>query len=166
MNKELREWLCNNRYGEYKGVTITPDTELVSYDYVMSFIKFTWKNNTRYYIKDLEKGKALIAKILSILCTFLLGWWAIPHGPIYTIKYGINNIIGGNKKSWREIAGDNESRYGNPSPAQIDSAISKILLKENQAAKEKKKISDIIIYALIGLITLLGLIYCAIQGLI
>lgn len=37
MKKELREWLCNNRYGEYKGVKITPETKLVSYTYVMNF---------------------------------------------------------------------------------------------------------------------------------
>lgn len=169
MKKELREWLCNNRYGEYKGVKITPETKLVSYTYVMSLIVFTRRNSTRYYIKDLEKGPALKAKILSILCTFLLGWWGIPFGPIWTIKYGISNIADANYNTWKEIAGDNESRYGNPTPAQIDAAISKLLNEKQPSThtqKEKKKISDIIIYAAIGLIVLCALLYCATQGII
>lgn len=105
MDQDFLDWLNTKRYGTYDGVDITPQTELVSYTYVISVIVMTFRRSTRYYFKDVEKGKALTAKLLCILCNLTLGWWGIPWGPIWVIKETFCNLANSNTKKWGEIAG-------------------------------------------------------------
>ncbi|MBQ9983480.1 MAG: hypothetical protein IJP29_02715 [Lachnospiraceae bacterium] len=105
MDPEFKEWLNRNTYGTYQGVEITPDTQLVSYTYVISILVMTFRRSTRYYFKEAEAGKAMVAKILCILCNLICGWWGIPWGPIWTVKETVVNLVNGNKKTWGEIVG-------------------------------------------------------------
>ncbi len=105
---EFRGWLARNRYGTYNGMEITPSTELVSYTYVISAIIVTYRKPTRYYFVEAEKGEALRAKILCILCNLVCGWWGIPWGPIWTIKETFCNLVNYNKRTWGEFAGPQE----------------------------------------------------------
>lgn len=105
MDQDFEDWLNTKRYGTYDGVDITPETELVSYTYVISVFVMTFRRSTRYYFKDVEKGKALTAKLLCILCNLILGWWGIPWGPIWVIKETICDLADTHTKVWGEIAG-------------------------------------------------------------
>ena len=105
MDKEFSEWLNQNGYGSYKGIEITPSTQLVSYTYVISALVITYRHNTRYYFLEAEREKAAVAKLLCILCNLILGWWGIPWGPIWTIKETVCNLTNHNTRSWGEFAG-------------------------------------------------------------
>lgn len=106
MDQDFLDWLNTKRYGTYNGVDITPETELVSYTYVISVIVMTFRRSTRYYFKEAESGKALAAKLLCTLCNLTLGWWGIPWGPVWTVKETFCNLANRNKKKWGEIAGE------------------------------------------------------------
>lgn len=105
MDKDFHDWLNTRCYGTYDGVDITPQTKLVSYTYVISVFVMTFRRSTRYYFKDVEKGKALGAKLLCILCNLTLGWWGIPWGPIWVIKETFCDLADSHSKMWGEIAG-------------------------------------------------------------
>lgn len=105
MDEGFRTWLNTNRYGTYQGIEITPDTQLVSYTYVISVIVMTFRRSTRYYFMEAEHGQAVAAKLLCILCNLTLGWWGFPWGPIWTVKETVCNLINHETKTWGEIAG-------------------------------------------------------------
>ncbi len=105
IDQEFSNWLSYNRYGNYKGMQITPQTELVAYTYVISAFVVTFRHSTRYYFKEVEREKAIAAKILCTLCNLTMGWWGLPWGPIWTIKETVVNLSDGNVKRWGEIAG-------------------------------------------------------------
>ncbi len=148
MDKDFKDWLNRNRYGTYKGVKITPETEMVAYTYVFSIIVMTFRRSTRYYFKEAERGKALAAKILCILCNLLVGWWGIPWGPIWTIKETFCNLINSNTVMWGKFAGKpvEVSEY---EFEQQQSQTQEEIFKEQP--KKKIAIKDLFIYILIGL---------------
>lgn len=74
------------------GQVIDRYTELTMYYACISFIIFTVKLPSRYYIKGTVSSN--IAKIVYTLITFLLGWWGLPWGPIYTVQIIYKNISG------------------------------------------------------------------------
>ncbi|MHB1392353.1 MAG: hypothetical protein ACYCYE_04600 [Clostridia bacterium] len=99
--EEFAEWIIinkdqvSNNSLDYNGYPIDKETELVQYQACISFLLFTVKVSSRFYVKGSLSSS--IAKILYTLATLLLGWWGIPWGPIYTIQVIIKNITGGNK---------------------------------------------------------------------
>lgn len=103
MNEDFKAWLNQNRYGTYNGVEVTPDTKLVSYTFVISIFIITFRRKTRYYFWEVERGKAIAAKICCILCNLVLGWWGFPWGPIWTIKETFCNLINSDARAWREF---------------------------------------------------------------
>lgn len=105
MNSEqdFRTWLSENGCGNYQGIAITPESELVSYTYVISVIVITFRRSTPYYFKEAEKGKAMAMKLLCILCNLLLGWWGIPWGPIYVVKETFCNLINKRTAKWGDF---------------------------------------------------------------
>ncbi len=105
MNEEqdFRTWLSKYGCGNYKGIGITPDSELVSYTYVISLIVVTFRRSTPYYFKEVEGSKAMVMKLLCILCNLTLGWWGLPWGPIYVVKETICNLINKNTVKWGDL---------------------------------------------------------------
>lgn len=104
-NKDFTDWLNKNYYGNYNGIEITPQTELVSYTFVISVVVISFRHSTRYYFKEVEKGKALTAKVLCILCNLIFGWWGIPWGPIWVIKETFCNLVNSNTTKWGRLVG-------------------------------------------------------------
>lgn len=102
-NKDFRNWLERNTCGNYNGMEITPDTELVSYTYVMSVIVMTFRRQTPYYFLEAEAKEAARAKLLCILCNLTLGWWGIPWGPIWTIKETFCDLANSYKVPWGQF---------------------------------------------------------------
>ncbi len=100
VEEDFRNWLEKNTCGTYKGMEISPTTELVSYTYVISAIVITFRKQTPYYFRQAEKKKAGMMKFLCILCNLTLGWWGIPWGPIWTIKETCCNIFNENTAYW------------------------------------------------------------------
>lgn len=99
--EEFTEWIIinkdqvNNYSLDYNGYPIDKETELVQYQACISFLLFTVKLSSRFYVKEsLSSG---LANVLYTLVTLLLGWWGLPWGPIYTIQVIIKNITGGKK---------------------------------------------------------------------
>lgn len=103
MDEDFRNWLSQNCYGTYNGMEITPDTKLVSYTFVISAVIITHRQSTRYYFMEAERGKALSAKVLCILCNLIFGWWGFPWGPIWTVKETVCDVINSNTRSWKEL---------------------------------------------------------------
>jgi hypothetical protein len=99
--EEFANWISINRGQistnglDYNGYPVEKDTELVQYQVCISLLVFTVKLSSRYFIK--ERISSSIARVLYTLATLILGWWAIPFGPIYTIQVLIKNLIGGKK---------------------------------------------------------------------
>jgi hypothetical protein len=66
----------------------------VIFQYCISILVLTFKRSSNiYFIRAGESavGKGLVFSLIS----FLLGWWGIPWGPIYTIQSLVTNFRGG-----------------------------------------------------------------------
>ena len=74
---------------------ITPDTIITQYYFTVSLVTMSFKVPSRFYVVG-EENTSIINLIYTV-SSFLLGWWAIPTGPYYTISTLVNNIKGGNK---------------------------------------------------------------------
>lgn len=98
-NDEFLQWIGENQERinssgiEYaSGQVIDRYTELARYYACLSFVIFTIKLPSRYYIKGTASSN--IALIIYTLITILLGWWGLPRGPIYTIQVIFKNVAG------------------------------------------------------------------------
>ena len=85
----------------YHGMKITSETEVSQYYLTISIIFFSVKVASRFYIIGSENTKVINGTYS--LVTFLLGWWGIPWGPIYTIQSLVSNLRGGNRIKVAEL---------------------------------------------------------------
>ncbi len=68
--------------------------KFVMYQYCISLLIITFKRPTNiYFIR--HDDSAVVKGLLFTLLSFLLGWWGIPWGPIYTIQSIWVNFKGG-----------------------------------------------------------------------
>lgn len=68
--------------------------KFVIYQYTISIIVLTFRRSSDiYFIRAGESGMVKGLPFTGI--AFLLGWWGIPWGPIYTIWSLYNNLKGG-----------------------------------------------------------------------
>ena len=162
MDKDFKDWLNQNHYGNYNGIQIKPETEMVAYTYVISFIVLTYRKSTRYYFKEAEAGKALAAKILCILCNLIVGWWGIPWGPIWTIKETFCNLINSNTVMWGTFAGKPVDVADSANTEQSSQEV----FKEQSKAKKKIPVKDILIYIAIGVVIAIALIIADMNGML
>lgn len=160
MDKEFESWLNRNRYGDYKGIEIKPESEMVAYTYVISIVVMTFRRSTRYYFKEAESGKALAAKILCILCNLLVGWWGIPWGPIWTIKETFCNLTNSNTVFWGKFAG---KPVDTPELGNVEQQSQKILKEQ---PKKKIPVKDILIYVAIGVVVAIALLVADMNGML
>jgi len=103
--KQLQEnkGTINSQGWMYGENLIKPDTEITQFFFTFSLITVSFKIPSRFYIVG-EENTALINIIYSVL-SFILGWWAIPVGPFYTISSLTNNLKGGRKMVVSEVIG-------------------------------------------------------------
>jgi hypothetical protein len=68
--------------------------KFVIYQFSISLILVTFKRPSKIYF--VRSGESAVAKGLPYtLLSFVLGWWGIPWGPIYTIQSLYINFRGG-----------------------------------------------------------------------
>lgn len=66
----------------------------VIYQYCISILIMTFKRGSNIYLVHAGEDRVLKGLGFSLL-SFLLGWWGIPWGPIYTVQALWNNFQGG-----------------------------------------------------------------------
>jgi len=66
----------------------------VVYQYAMSFVLYGFMHHTRIHMASSRKH-AILKGLPWTLVSFLLGWWSLPGGPIFTVQCLINNLRGG-----------------------------------------------------------------------
>ncbi len=69
---------------------INEGAKFVIFRYTISIVLMTFRRNSDIYF--VRKGESTISKSIGFtIINFLLGWWGIPWGPIYTIGSWITN---------------------------------------------------------------------------
>ena len=80
--------------------------KFVTYQYCISIVVMTFRRSSDiYFIKS--DASAFKTGAGWTLLTFLLGWWGIPWGPIYTIGSLITNFGGGKNVTGEVLAAVN-----------------------------------------------------------
>lgn len=85
----------------YRGVPITPATQVRTFLLVVSFGFFTTKSARGVYVHGVH-ARFLPATFYTLL-TLTLGWWGIPWGPIYTFEALAANLAGGRSMTVAEL---------------------------------------------------------------
>jgi hypothetical protein len=68
--------------------------KFVMYQYCISLLIITFKRSSNIYFLRHEEN-AVVKGLPFTLLSFVLGWWGIPWGPIYTIQSIWVNFKGG-----------------------------------------------------------------------
>lgn len=77
--------------------------KFVVFQYCVSIIVLTFKRGSNIYF--IRAGESAVSKGLPYsLLSFLLGWWGIPWGPIYTIQSLVVNFRGGKDVTQQVVA--------------------------------------------------------------
>jgi hypothetical protein len=77
--------------------------KFVTYSYCFSCIFVTVKRSSDIYF--IRAGQSAVMRGLPFtLLSFLLGWWGIPFGPIFTVWVLITNFLGGNDVTSKVVA--------------------------------------------------------------
>ena len=81
--------------------------KFVIFQYTISIIVMTFRRSSDiYFIKAGEN--ATIKGLGYTFLTFLVGWWGIPWGPIYSIGSIANNLSGGKNITNEVLASVNQ----------------------------------------------------------
>ena len=95
---------ANNLSEEEIALKITDGHRLVSYPFCISIIILTFRRSSSVYLlKPGESDRSLAFGYGAI--SFLLGWWGIPWGPIYTVTSISECITGGKDHSQTFLKG-------------------------------------------------------------
>ena len=95
-------WLTANadaiRGGEasYRGIGITPTTELRVYEATVSLVVVSMKLPSRHFVAGRESS--WLAALACTLTSLTVGWWGVPWGPLWTIQTIARNVIGGRRR--------------------------------------------------------------------
>lgn len=93
---ELTSWIklnhqqIMNEGSIFNGVVIDHETKFIQYEICISIGIFSFRKKTGYYIKEYSFTPLL--NLFFTAFTLIFGWWAIPMGPIHTIKVLYHNI--------------------------------------------------------------------------
>jgi hypothetical protein len=68
--------------------------KFVVYQYCISIVVMTFKRSSKVTFVRADENSLTKGLIFSLL-SFLLGWWGIPWGPIYTVQSLVVNFQGG-----------------------------------------------------------------------
>jgi hypothetical protein len=68
--------------------------KFIYFEYTISAIAMTFRRSSKIYFIKSDEGK--FGKVIRFsLISLLLGWWAVPWGPIYTIGSIFSTLNGG-----------------------------------------------------------------------
>ena len=96
-------WLAQNidavrdERADYNGTVITPETKVVQFRIVFSFIVATVARSSRFYVPGHDP--IVLIGIGYSVATLVLGWWGIPWGPLLTIGGVGTNLFGGTRRT-------------------------------------------------------------------
>lgn len=88
---------------EYENCLIDKDTIITQFYFTCSFIIASTKTPSRFYVVGQEN--TVIANFIYSFFSVVLGWWSIPHGPIYTLQTLYVNLKGGHRIRVGDIIG-------------------------------------------------------------
>lgn len=80
---------------------ISQGGKFVIFQYCISLLVITFKRSSNIYFIS-HADNAVVKGLPLTLLSFLLGWWGIPWGPIYTVQSIWVNFSGG-KDATREV---------------------------------------------------------------
>ena len=84
---------------------------LVCYQYCISVVVMTFRRSSDIYF--IPAGESAVSRGMQwSLLTFLLGWWGIPWGPIFSIQSLITNFKGG-----KDVTAQFSAQLSRPAPA-------------------------------------------------
>ena len=84
--------------------------KFVVYEYCISIIVMTFKRGSDVYF--VKAGESTIKNHIGLtILTFLLGWWGIPWGPIYSIGALYTNLSGGKDVTQEILASMNNRSH-------------------------------------------------------
>ena len=95
-------WLVRNRdaikvgTARFNEVSIGEQTEVTQFFLAASFLVISLKLPSRFYVVGEEE--TVYPGFAFTGLSLLLGWWGIPHGPIYTIGAVSSNLAGGKRR--------------------------------------------------------------------
>lgn len=101
-SNEFVIWLYLNREQlrqegtNYEQCLIDHESEFVQYEVCLSFGIFSYRTKTGYYVKGYHLTPLL--NMAFSLYTFVFGWWALPAGPINTVRALGFNLLAKPKK--------------------------------------------------------------------
>jgi hypothetical protein len=93
----------------WKGIDIGPRSKLVQYQVVVSLGLWTQSFQSRLFLASTSQAGA--CRIGYMLLTLLLGWWALPLGPVRAVQAIMDNLRGGYRLTVHEWL-----EYGEPRP--------------------------------------------------
>ena len=101
--REFLAWLTANaaavRFGGavYRDAMISPETVVRQFGVCMSALLVSARTSSRFLIEGHDP--VVLTAIVSTGTSLLLGWWAIPWGPVYTITVFVGNVRGGKRQT-------------------------------------------------------------------
>ncbi len=95
-------WLVENRdaikagRALYKGMFIVEQTEVTQFQLAISALVMSLKTPSRFYVVGEEE--TVLPSLAFTASSLIVGWWGLPHGPIYTIQAVSSNLRGGQRR--------------------------------------------------------------------
>lgn len=107
--KRFTAWLLEHEAAIYEGTELGPRSKLVQYQVVVSLGLWTRAFQSRLFLAS--TSQAGVYRIGYTLLTLLLGWWALPLGPVRAMQTIMGNLWGGYRLTVHEWL-----EYGEPRP--------------------------------------------------
>lgn len=82
--------------------------KFITYPYVISVLIITFRRTSNVYFVRADES-AVVKGLPFVLLSFLVGWWGIPWGIIYTIGAIWTNLSGGKDVTAEILAAMNQS---------------------------------------------------------
>jgi hypothetical protein len=83
--------------------------KFIVYQYCVSIIVMTFKRSSEIYF--VKAGDTLVKQSVGFtMLSFVLGWWGIPWGPIYTIGAIYTNLTGGKDVTQEVLSSINSNK--------------------------------------------------------
>lgn len=104
---EFSSWFIANRVAieegtaDYNGMSIDPRSELTQFSLAMSFGVISLRAPSRYYVIGQES--TFFPGLYFTVSSFVLGWWGLPFGPVFTIVAVISNLRGGKRRRVEDL---------------------------------------------------------------